>query len=137
MTRIAAGDNMKNTLALLFAVLALATFACSSNTPAAPAPAPKPALSATPAAAAPAATSSAAKADIKDFKHQDLTVKVGTTVTWTNQDNVRHTTSSTAGKWKSEPLTNGETFSFTFKEAGTFEYQCDIHNTMKAKVTVN
>ena len=81
-------------------------------------------------------------ADIKDFTHQDLTVEVGTTVVWTQQDGVPHTTTSGTpsdpdGLWDSDTLRRGDTFSFTFGEAGEFKYYCRIHpSSMRATITV-
>ena len=61
-------------------------------------------------------------ADIKDFAHQDITVPVGTTVAWTNRDNVSHTTTEVSDTeiWDSFALQPGQSFSFTFTKAGTF-----------------
>jgi plastocyanin len=79
--------------------------------------------------------------DIIDFQHQDLTIEVGTTVTWTNRDTVSHTTTSGTplspnGLWDSELLSNGATFSHTFDETGDFAFFCIPHSFMKATVTV-
>ena len=72
----------------------------------------------------------------------NLTVTVGTTVTWTNQDGARHTTTSgqngqfdDAG-WNSPTLSRGESFSHTFDQVGTFAYTCKIHPSMNGTVTV-
>ena len=77
-------------------------------------------------------------ADIKDFGHQDITIPVGTTVAWTNRDNVSHTTTEVSDTeiWDSFALQPGQSFSFTFTEAGAFNYFCTIHPTMRATVTV-
>lgn len=56
-----------------------------------------------------------------------LVVSVGTTVTWTNNDSAPHTVSSTTGVFESGNLNQGQTFSFTFDQAGTFPYFCRIH----------
>jgi hypothetical protein len=77
---------------------------------------------------------------IKDFTHQDLTVPIRTVVRWVNEDAVDHT--STGGTpddpsgWDSGTVKAGNSFSFTFKEAGEFKYFCSIHDTMTATVTV-
>ena len=81
------------------------------------------------------------QADIQNFTHQDLTVQVGDTVVWTQQDGVSHTTTSgtpgsSDGVWDSGTLRQGESFSVTFTEAGTFAYFCSIHPSMTATVTV-
>ena len=94
-----------------------------------------------PADTSPSTTSSATSSDIKDFALENIQVSVGTTVNWTNQDSARHTTTagsggSASGVWNSGPLGQGTSFSFTFNEAGTFEYFCQIHPSMTGIVTV-
>ncbi len=80
--------------------------------------------------------------DIVGFQLEDLTVEVGTTVTWTNRDRASHTSSSGApdtpiDMWDSPRLGAGETFSFTFQEEGTFPYFCRVHpGSMRGTVTV-
>lgn len=70
------------------------------------------------------------------FTPQNLRVKVGQTVTWTNQDQILHTVTSDTGAFESGNMNPGGTFSFTFTKAGTFSYHCAIHSGMKAQVTV-
>jgi plastocyanin len=72
------------------------------------------------------------------FAPAALTVPVGTTVTWTNQDSDAHTVTSDGGggPLNSKALATGDTFSFTFTQAGTFKYLCTIHPFMTATVTV-
>ena len=65
-----------------------------------------------------------------------LTVKAGTTVTWTNRDDDAHTVTSVANPFRSPGLDTGETFSYTFTRAGTFEYFCSLHPLMTGKVVV-
>jgi amicyanin len=67
---------------------------------------------------------------------QPLTVPVGTTVVWTNQDDMPHTVTATNGAFASSQLAKGATFSFTFAKAGTFDYSCTIHPFMKGQVVV-
>ena len=77
---------------------------------------------------------------IKDFAFgpSTLAVSVGETVTWTNnEDGIGHTTTSDDGVWQSGTLNPGDTFEFTFTEAGTFTYFCSIHPSMTATVTVD
>lgn len=83
--------------------------------------------------------STADKVSISNFAFTpaSITVKKGTTVTWTNNDSVAHTVTADSGNGpNSELLQNGETYSFTFNEAGTFKYHCVPHPSMKATVTV-
>lgn len=71
------------------------------------------------------------------FQPDELTVPVGATVTWTNEDGVSHTTTSEETVWDSDTMTSGDTFSFTFDEAGTYAYFCEIHpGQMRATITV-
>ncbi len=89
-------------------------------------------------------TSSAVEANtvtIQDYKFDApaIKVKVGTSVTWTNKDGVRHNVSpdSPSGDFTAGKLIgNGETYSFTFKKAGTYGYHCDPHPYMKGTVVV-
>ncbi len=70
------------------------------------------------------------------FGPADLTVAVGTTVTWTNMDSATHTVTADDGSFDSNNLATSATFTQTFSTAGTFTYHCKIHSTMKATVTV-
>src|ERR1700719_2083019 len=60
------------------------------------------------------------------FTPAELTVKVGTTVTWTNSDDIPHTIVS-AGKFRSKALDTDNSFSFTFTAAGDYKYFCSLH----------
>lgn len=75
------------------------------------------------------------------FNPEPLEVKAGTTVVWTNQDNIEHSvTSGTAptpdGSFDSELFTQGKTYEFTFAEPGAFTYFCKRHPSMVGTVTV-
>ena len=78
------------------------------------------------------------KIDNFSFGPVTLTVPVGTTVTWTNRDDIPHTIVSTDDPkaFKSKVLDTDEKFSFTFSKAGTYPYFCSIHPKMTAKVIV-
>lgn len=67
-----------------------------------------------------------------------ITVKVGTTVTWINQDDTNHTATGTGGaqEFNSDNLTKGQSYSHTFSAAGEFNYLCSLHPNMQGKVTV-
>jgi plastocyanin len=67
-----------------------------------------------------------------------LQVKVGTKVTWQNQDTDPHTVTSTSnsGPLASAALSTGQRYSFTFTKPGTYTYLCTIHPFMTATVTV-
>lgn len=70
------------------------------------------------------------------FKQQVLTVKPGTTVTWTNADDIPHTIVSKDGLFKSKALDTGDKFSFTFAKIGQFGYFCSLHPHMTGTVVV-
>ena len=76
--------------------------------------------------------------DIAGFKFSEssVTIRVGTTVTWTNKDDGEHTVTADDGAVFNGSLSDGATFSFTFTEAGEFPYHCEIHRSMKAKIVV-
>jgi len=76
------------------------------------------------------------KVDNFSFGPGTLTVAVGTTVTWTNRDDIPHTVVSTDGVFKSKVLDTDEKFSFTFNKPGAFPYFCSIHPKMTGKVVV-
>ena len=76
------------------------------------------------------------KIDNFSFGPAALTVPVGTTVSWTNRDDIPHTVVSTDGVFKSKVLDTDEKFSFTFSKAGSYPYFCSIHPKMTGKVLV-
>jgi plastocyanin len=112
---------MKRITALsILLVFALVLAACSSTTPTA-----APTVGAT----NPTAASAMADVSMKSFAFDpvSLTVAVGTTVTWTNNDNVPHDVTADDGSFKSGSIAAGGTFAYTFTTAGTYTYQCTIH----------
>lgn len=70
------------------------------------------------------------------FNPSEIIIKKGTELTWTNNDSAPHTITSDAGVFQSENLSQGQTYKFTFNEAGTFSYHCSIHPSMTGKVVV-
>ena len=84
----------------------------------------------------PQAASAEVKVDNFSFGPATLTVAVGTTVTWTNRDDIPHTVVSTDKVFKSKVLDTDEKFSFTFAKAGTYPYFCSIHPKMTGSVVV-
>jgi plastocyanin len=104
-----------------------------------PASTPKPTPIASPTSAPTATPATAqAKVDISGFAFvpQTLTVAVGTTVTWTNNDSSSHTIASNDNLFQSGTLAKGSTFSHTFGQKGTFNYHCSIHPSMTGKIVV-
>jgi plastocyanin len=60
-----------------------------------------------------------------------VTVKVGTTVTWTNRDQDAHTATAMSGGFHSPTLNTGQSYQYTFTTPGRFEYLCTIHPFMR------
>ena len=69
------------------------------------------------------------------FSPASITIKQGTTVTWTNLDSAPHQIK--ADTFNSRLLSQGQSFSFTFNTTGTFNYICAIHPMMTGQIVVN
>jgi plastocyanin len=86
------------------------------------------------------AKSAGPAADVKidnfSFTPQTITVAPGTTVTWTNRDDIPHTVVSSEGIFKSKVRDTDEKFSYTFTKAGTYGYFCSVHPKMTGTVVV-
>jgi plastocyanin len=70
------------------------------------------------------------------FSPNQITVKAGTKVSWTNSDGAAHTVTSNSGAFDSGTLNPGNSYSFTFNTPGTYNYHCTIHPNMTASVVV-
>ena len=70
------------------------------------------------------------------FNPNNLSIKIGDTVTWINNDSYAHTVTALKGEFESGNMAGGGKFSFTFSKEGTYEYNCSIHTFMKGTVTV-
>ena len=70
------------------------------------------------------------------FSPATLTVPAGTTVVWTNKDDIPHTVVSMDGLFKSKVLDTGDRFSFTFAKPGQFGYFCSLHPHMTGTILV-
>lgn len=96
---------------------------------------------ASPAASPQASPTSGKQAEVSisnfAFDPKELRVSVGTTVKWTNKDEAPHTATAVDDSFDSGMLQKGSTFSYTFESAGTFDYLCEVHPTMTAKVIVS
>ena len=86
--------------------------------------------------AAPAPAAGAVTIGNFTFKSTMLTVKPGTTVTWTNSDDIPHTVVSKDGLFRSKVLDTGDHFSFTFAKPGQFGYFCSLHPHMTGTIVV-
>src|SRR5258708_21648876 len=80
------------------------------------------------------ASSAEVKIDNFSFGPAAVTVEGGTTVTWTNRDDIPHTVVSDEKAFKSKGLDTDEKFSFTFTKPGTYGYFCSGHPKMTGKV---
>ena len=90
-----------------------------------------------PTSAQNAAPASAVSIDNFTFTPANLTVKAGTTVTWTNRDDIPHGIGSADNAFKkSKALDTDDAFSFTFTTPGTYKYFCYIHPHMVGTVVV-
>ena len=70
------------------------------------------------------------------FNPQKLTVKAGTTVTWTNKDDIPHAIAAVNKQFKSKALDTGDAYSFTFTTPGSYEYFCSLHPHMTGTIVV-
>ena len=70
------------------------------------------------------------------FSPATLTVTAGTTVTWTNHDDIPHNIVERDQKFKSKALDTDDSYAHTFAEPGTYEYFCGLHPKMVGKVIV-
>jgi len=146
---------MHSKLALAVTAGALLLFAACSpaaTTPSGTAPAATTAAATTSASTTSAAASAAAGACAQGantapgapaveiagfaFGPPDLTVAVGSSVTWTNKDSTAHTATADDGSFDCGIISAGQSFTFTFSTAGTFAYHCKIHSNMVGKITV-
>lgn len=118
-------------IVLVLAILAVMFAGCSSPTAT---PAATPAASATPTSTTPAPAQASVEIKNFAFSPQDARVAKGGTVTWTNLDSTAHTI--TFNGVQSQVLNNGDTYTKTFNETGSFDYNCGIHTYMKGRVLV-
>jgi plastocyanin len=70
------------------------------------------------------------------FSPVSVTVKAGSTITWTNKDEEPHTSVSVDGLFRSGALDTNESFSFKFDKPGTYHYMCSIHPQMVGTIVV-
>ncbi len=92
---------------------------------------------ASPAIASPAAAARAVTIQNFTFAPPTLTVSVGDTITWTNQDPSQHSAKATGGSFDTGALSQGSAKTITFTVAGTFAYECAFHpSTMRGTVVV-
>jgi len=76
-----------------------------------------------------------------EFHPKQITVKVGTTITWVNKDPMFHSVFEDNNLFHSGLLAIGQSFSYTFDQPGTYSYYCSVHGGsggkgMSAVITV-
>jgi len=71
------------------------------------------------------------------FSPDKLDIKIGDTVEWTNNDDRDHNVTAKDNAFKSDNLSHGEKYSYTFKKAGKFAYTCSLHPRMKGTISVS
>ena len=81
-------------------------------------------------------TEATVKIDNFSFTPATITVAAGTTVRWTNRDDIPHTVVSDDQSFKSKAMDTDEAYSHTFTKPGTYSYFCSIHPHMTGKVVV-
>jgi amicyanin len=69
------------------------------------------------------------------FGPQEVKIKAGTTITWTNEDDIPHTVVS-PNNFRSKVLDTDGTYSFTFTTPGTYTYFCSLHPHMTGTIVV-
>ena len=70
------------------------------------------------------------------FSPERVTVKVGTTVIWTNRDDIPHTVAAKDRTFKSKVMDTDESFAFTFSTSGEYTYFCSLHPHMTGTIVV-
>lgn len=113
-------------------------FTIPAETPAEAPPSPELPKAEEPEEPTPTPEPTSVEAEISGFTFvpDPITIPVGTSVTWTNQDSAAHTVTSETGLFDSGRLALNASLSHSFTERGTFSYFCTIHPYMKGKVIV-
>jgi plastocyanin len=70
------------------------------------------------------------------FSPQSLTIRAGTSVTFTNRDGVTHTFTANGGLFNSGNVGPNQSYAFTFRTTGSYAYHCQIHPYMTGTITV-
>ena len=70
------------------------------------------------------------------FNPQTVTVKAGTTITWTNKDDIPHAIAAVGKQFKSKVMDTDNTYSFTFTTPGSYAYFCSLHPHMTGTIVV-
>ena len=126
---------MRFSLALVTLLLGI-SLGCGGSTPATTTSPSTPAPSGSASGSAVSIVVGARTLTTTAFSPNPVTVAVGGTVTWANNDSITHTATSDTGVWNSGGIGAGQSFSQTFSTAGTFPYHCTIHPGMVGTITV-
>ena len=131
-TRCSRGIHWIGTMVSLLSMVAISSYGQAGS------PAPMSSAADAPASPAPAVTVGAAAISIKSFMYSPdrLTVSVGTTVTWKNQDDEAHTVRGADALIRSNALDQDDTYSVKFDKPGTYSYGCSLHPTMHGTIVV-
>ena len=89
--------------------------------------------------AAPAPANATVTIDNFAFTTPTITVTAGTTITWTNRDDIPHTVTASDGpppSFRSHPLDTGDHYAMLFAKPGTYNYFCSLHPKMRGTVIV-
>jgi plastocyanin len=121
------GEHMKIRLSIIAGLIGL-TVGCGSSSPSAPSTGG----TGTPVSIVAGSSTLTTTA----YAPNPISVAIGGTITWTNNDVVAHTSTGDDGSWNSGTIAPGSNFSRTFPSAGTFAYHCTIHPGMVGTVTV-
>ena len=132
------GKRLTVTVAAGVASLLLLAACGSSKGPTAAATPSMPMPTMSTAGGTPSAPATANAVNIANLAFAPATVSVtaGTTVTWTNRDQIAHTVSDTQNGIASQVLNQNQTYSHTFTKPGTYHYICTIHPFMHGTVIV-
>jgi plastocyanin len=114
---------------MLLAALTLGlSFGCGSSSPSSPTPSPS--------GTTVSIVMNSAGLTTNAYSPNPVTVAVGGSVTWRNNDTITHTSTSNTGLFDSGPISAGGQFTRTFSTVGSFPYHCTIHPGMVGTVTV-
>jgi plastocyanin len=121
--------------AVIILVTSICITACGSGggSPSTPSATPTPAPAGSTTAAIP---SGASTLTTTAFGANPLTISVGTTISWLNDDSTTHTSTADGNQWTSGDIPPGGRFNFTFASVGRFAYHCQLHPGMTGTIVV-
>jgi plastocyanin len=122
--------NVRFSLAISLLALSVA---CSSSPSSPSMPSPTPSSG---SGTSVTIVSGAAALSTTAYAPNPITVAVGSTLTWVNNDSIAHTSTANGGAWNSGTMAPGASFSTILSSAGTYQYHCSIHPGMVGTVTV-